>query len=66
MTTIHRFTRRKLLGIAGVVLTLPLLEAMVPLNAQASDAGKHPRRMICINTSLGLHMPNLFPNQALL
>ena len=45
MTTIHRLTRRKLLGRAGVTLTLPLLDAMVPLQAQARDAGKRPRRM---------------------
>jgi len=64
MTTIHRFSRRKLLGGAGVTLTLPLLEAMAPLNARASEAGKRPQRMICINTSLGLHTPNLFPTQA--
>ena len=64
MATIHRFSRRKLLGGAGVTLTLPLLEAMAPLNARASEAGKRPRRMICINTSLGLHTPNLFPTQA--
>ena len=66
MTSIHRFTRRKLLGSAGVTLTLPLLEAMVPVpsQAQASDASKRPRRMICINTTLGLHTPNLFPTQA--
>lgn len=63
MTTNHRFTRRKLLGSAGVTLTLPLLEAMVPLQARASEASERPRRMICINTSLGLHTPNLFPTQ---
>lgn len=64
MTTHHQITRRKLLGSAGVTLTLPLLEAMVPLQARASDASERPRRMICINTSLGLHTPNLFPTQA--
>lgn len=64
MTTPPRFTRRKLLGSAGVTLTLPLLEAMVPLQARASEASERPRRMICINTSLGLHTPNLFPTQA--
>ncbi len=62
MTTPHRFSRRTLLRGAGVTLTLPLLDAMVPRRAQAA-ASEPPRRMICINTTLGLHTPNLFPTQ---
>ena len=56
------FSRRTFLRGAGVTLALPLLEAMTPLRAQA--AAQAPRRMICINTTLGLHTPNLFPEQA--
>ncbi len=56
------FSRRTLLRGAGVTLALPLLEAMTPLRAQA--AAQAPRRMVCINTTLGLHTPNLFPSAA--
>ncbi len=55
-------TRRTFLKGAGTLLALPLLEAMIPLRAQGSAAP--PRRMICINTTLGLHTPNLFPAAA--
>jgi len=58
-----RFSRRKLLRGAGVALTLPLLESMAPAKAYAV-ATEAPRRMICINNTLGLHTPNLFPTQA--
>ena len=63
MTTHRHFSRRSLLRGAGVALTLPLLESMAPLRAQ-SAATEAPRRMICINNTLGLHTPNLFPTQA--
>lgn len=53
------FSRRTFLRGAGVTLALPLLEAMAPVRAQSAPAP--PRRMICINTSLGLHTPNLYP-----
>jgi hypothetical protein len=56
------FSRRTFLRGAGVTLALPLLEAMTPLRAQA--AAQSPRRMVCINTTLGLHTPNLFPSVA--
>ena len=56
------FNRRTFLRAAGVTLTLPLLEAMTHERAHAA-AVEPPRRMICINTSLGLHTPNLFPTQ---
>ena len=61
MKTARRFSRRTFLHGAGVMLALPLLEAMTPLRAQPA---RPPRRMICINTTLGLHTPNLFPQQA--
>ncbi|MSU28241.1 MAG: DUF1552 domain-containing protein [Pedosphaera sp.] len=56
------FSRRTFLRGAGVTLALPLLEAMTPLRVQA--AAQSPRRMVCINTTLGLHTPNLFPSAA--
>lgn len=51
-------SRRSFLRGVGVTLALPWLEAMAPLRAAAAEA---PRRMICINTTLGLHTQNLFP-----
>ncbi|GDY19728.1 hypothetical protein LBMAG56_10730 [Verrucomicrobiota bacterium] len=61
-------SRRTFLRGAGVTLALPLLEAMTPWRARAAStataAAAPPRRMICINTTLGLHTPNLFPEQA--
>jgi hypothetical protein len=56
-------SRRKFLRATGVALTLPLLESMLPRRASAA-AAEAPRRMICINTTLGLHTPNLFPTQS--
>ena len=64
MASLHRFSRRTFLHGTGVTLTLPLLEAMTSSRAQAATANEPPRRMICINTTLGLHTPNLFPAQA--
>lgn len=63
MTAKRRFSRRTLLRGTGVALTLPLLESMAPARAQAAEA-ETPRRMICINNTLGLHTPNLFPTMA--
>src|SRR5689334_1720325 len=59
MPSAHRISRRTLLRGSGVALALPLLDAMSPLYAQAITPS--PRRMICINTTLGLHTPNLYP-----
>jgi hypothetical protein len=67
MSKAHHLSRRTFLRGAGVTLALPLLEAMMPLRtkaAAAAAAAGPPRRMICINTTLGLHTPNLFPEKA--
>ena len=63
MTPSHLTSRRAFLQGAGVTLTLPLLDAMTPSRARAATA-EPPRRLICINTTLGLHTPNLFPTRA--
>ena len=63
MSNLRRFSRRFCLRGAGVTLTLPLLESMAKAEGQES-AKELPRRMICINTTLGLHTPNLFPTRA--
>jgi len=57
------FSRRTFLRGAGVTLALPFLEAMTPLRG-APAAGQLPRRLICINTTLGLRTENLFPTKA--
>jgi hypothetical protein len=60
MNHYRRLTRRSFLRGAGVTLTLPWLDAMRSLRVHAA-ATEPPRRMICINATLGLHTPNLFP-----
>jgi hypothetical protein len=59
-------SRRLFLRSAGVALALPLLDA-VAFRSKATGADeKHatpPRRLLCINTTLGLHTENLFPKQ---
>src|SRR5579859_4389983 len=54
--------RRKFLRAAGVTLALPWLESQAP-RGHAADA-KPRRRMVCINTPLGLHPPFFFPQKA--
>lgn len=55
-----KLNRRTFLRAAGVSLALPLLEA----NAVGMPATKTPRRMVCINTPLGLHPAAFFPEKA--
>jgi hypothetical protein len=52
-----KLTRRHFLRAAGVSLSLPWLEAL------AQPAASPPRRLVCVCTPLGLHGPNLFPEQ---
>jgi hypothetical protein len=59
-----RLHRRTFLRAAGVTLALPLFDALVPQRARAAAAGKIPRRMVCINTPLGVHPPYFFPKTA--
>jgi hypothetical protein len=56
-------SRRRFLRAAGVSIALPWLDAFRPKGAFASSAPV-PRRMVCINTPLGLHPPNFFPTKA--
>jgi hypothetical protein len=60
--TDHRFDRRKVLRAAGVSLALPLLDAFWPRISLAAQ-NPVPCRMVCICTPLGLHAPNLLPQQ---
>ncbi len=52
-------SRRSFLRGAGVALSLPLLDAMVPAFARAADAARAPRRMVAIQTNLGI-LPHFF------
>ena len=59
-----KLERRTFLRAAGVVMALPLFEVFAPRRARAAEAGGVPRRMVCINTPLGLHPANFFPTTA--
>src|ERR1700761_7028280 len=57
-------SRRKFLRGAGIVLSLPLLDAMLPSFARAADTDSlnlQPRRMLAICNNLGLVPDNFFP-----
>lgn len=56
-------SRRTLLRAAGVAVALPLLDAMRMTSRAATGAGKTKRRMVCINTPLGVHPAYFFPEQ---
>ncbi len=58
-----RTPRRNFLRASGVGLALPLLNAFLPRSAAAVEESI-PQRLVCICTSLGLHTPFLFPEQA--
>ena len=52
-------SRRTFLRAAGATIALPLLEAMSPGFARAEDDTKIPRRMVAIETNMGI-MPQFF------
>jgi Protein of unknown function (DUF1552) len=56
--------RRTFLRGAGVVMALPLLDVLRPRHVRAAGSGGVPRRMVCINTPLGMHPPFFFPERA--
>jgi len=54
--------RRTLLRAAGVAVALPLFDALVPKRARGAEAkATTPKRMVCINTPLGVHPAFFFP-----
>ena len=67
-----RISRRAMLRGTGVALALPWLDCMRPARSRVSAADSSvargplpsPRRMLCINTTLGLHAENFFPKDA--
>jgi hypothetical protein len=56
--SIHRLSRRSFLAGAGVALSLPMLDAMEPTPNRAAGA-RTPRRMVAIQTNLGI-LPQFF------
>ena len=58
-----RWSRRQFLRGAGVALSLPWLEAMLPPFARATDAPPTPRRLLAICNNLGLLPEKFFPAQ---
>jgi hypothetical protein len=58
-------SRRTFLRGAGVVMALPLLEAMSPaFGAASAVAGTSPRRMVAIETNMGIMPQFFFPEKA--
>jgi hypothetical protein len=55
--TLHR---RTMLRGSGVALALPMLESV----ATGKTPSSNPRRMVAIDVGLGLHLPNILPEQA--
>jgi hypothetical protein len=55
-----QMSRRALLRGAGVTLSLPFLEAMMPAFAKAQPTGQ-AKRFVGVSLALGLHNPNLVP-----
>src|SRR5713226_5250562 len=59
-------SRRSFLRGAGIILSLPLLEAMLPAfgaleRSSSTDPGAKPRRMLAICNNLGLLPDQFFP-----
>ena len=69
MNTVHIHTRRALsrrtfLRAAGATIALPMLDAMLPRFARADEAVKIPRRMVAIETNMGIMPQFFFPEKA--
>src|SRR6266446_3349639 len=60
-------SRRTFLRGAGVTVALPLLEVMLPAFSTAATRaalGKVPRRMVAVETNMGIMPQFFFPEQA--
>ena len=56
--------RRLFLKSSGIALGLPLLESMLPRNANAADGGTPPKRMVCIGVPFGFDPTAFIPLKA--
>ncbi len=59
-----RCHRRHFLRAAGVTVSLPLLDALLPRVRGGEKATPPARRMVCICSPLSVHPPFFFPEQA--
>ena len=57
-----KLSRRTFLRNAGLAMGLPMLDAMTP--AFAAEAISTPKRFVGVSLALGLHGPNLVPEDA--
>jgi hypothetical protein len=57
-------SRRSFLRGSGVALSLPFLDAMIPAVARGQAAAPPPRRMVAIQTNLGIMPQFFFPERA--
>ena len=64
ITHSRSLNRRTFLRGAGITLALPFLEAMLPRLATAATGAAKPRRMICIETNMGILPQFFFPEKA--
>lgn len=64
ISTQRHLSRRTLLKAAGATIGLPLLEAMTPAFARAGAVNKIPRRLVAIQTNMGILPHYFFPEQA--
>jgi hypothetical protein len=62
-TTKRHLSRRAMLRGAGITLALPLLDAMSPAFA-ATPESRNAKRFVGMSLALGLHNPNLVPEDA--
>src|SRR6266446_7567441 len=57
-------SRRTFLRGAGFTMALPCLEAMLPAFARANQARPVPRRMVAVETNMGIMPQFFFPEKA--
>lgn len=62
--TTRTLDRRTFLRGTGVALALPWLDAMTPARASGPGPDQAPRRLVAINTNLGLLADHFFPEQS--
>ena len=62
--TARAVSRRAFLRGAGVAFSLPLLDAMSPAFARAQEKPESPRRLLAIQTNMGILPQHFFPKEA--
>src|ERR1051326_2307096 len=64
LITNRSLSRRSFLRGSGVAIALPLLDAMIPAVVRGQPAPTPPRRMVAIETNLGILPQFFFPERA--